>query len=107
MMGPVSKQKRIISRKVIDICMASSIKIKDDTKNELDQLQAKLVLKLGKKVSQQELLDMLVKMGSRDIQNLIEFNFLKQLSIDGIISISSSWKIMTEPEMLDNILMSQ
>ncbi|RMG33880.1 MAG: hypothetical protein D6732_11160 [Methanobacteriota archaeon] len=84
--------------------MASSIKIRDETKAELDRLQARLTLKLGRKISQQDLLDMLVKLGSRDFQQLLDFNFTTSSSIDKVLSLSSEWKIRTDPEMLDDLV---
>ncbi len=84
--------------------MASSIKIKDETKTELDKLQAQLIIRIGKKISQQDLIELLVKKGSRNIDELIEFKPLDPSIIDEILSASSKSKIQTTPDMLDDLL---
>lgn len=85
--------------------MTSSIKIRDETKAELDRLQARLTLKLGRKVSQQELLDMLVKLGFRNFQRLLDINFTSASSIEKVLSLSFDWNICTDPEVLDDLLL--
>ncbi len=87
--------------------VASSIKIKDETKIELDKLQAKLILRLGKKISQQDLIELLVRRGSRNIDELIEFKPLDPSIIDEVLSLSSYSKLQTTPELLDDLLVRE
>ena len=84
--------------------MASSIKVKKETKRELDKLQAKLTIKLGRKISQQDLIDILVKNGNKNVENLIDYEPLNQAIIEKILDMSSFSKIRTNPEMLDDLL---
>ena len=87
--------------------MASSIKIKEKTKKELDKLQAKLILKLGKKISQQDVIDLLVQKGSKNIDELIKFKPLDPTIIGDILALSSNSRIKTSPDMLDDLLIKE
>lgn len=51
----------------------SIVKIKN--KKALEQLQAKLTLRMGRKLTQQETLDYCVKLGNQNIESLIEIAF--------------------------------
>lgn len=84
--------------------MASSIKIKKETKIELDKLQALLTIKTGRKISQQDLIDILVKNGNKNVENLIDFKPLNLANIETILDMSSFSKIRTNPDMLDDLL---
>ena len=68
----------------------------------MDRQKARL--KVGRKISQQDLLDMLVKLGFRDFQQLLDFNFTSASSIDKVPSFSWEWKIRTYCEMLDDLV---
>lgn len=59
-------EKVPLGRKFYNNGMASSVKIRDADKARLDRLQAELSARLGTKVSQQELLSMLIELGSRE-----------------------------------------
>ncbi len=87
--------------------MASSIKIKNETKIELDKLQAMLILKLGRKISQQDLIEILVKNGTKNVNELIEFRPLEPSIINDILALASSSKIKTNPDMLDDLLIKE
>lgn len=49
----------------------SIVKLKE--KEELDQLVAKITIKLGKKITQQEILDAIIKFSSNNIDQLLYF----------------------------------
>lgn len=87
--------------------MASSVKIKNSTKTELDRLQAEILLKTNKKFSQQDLIDILVNFGKNHLDELIQISSSKTIShndVDEIMSLSSSWGVETTPESIDEIL---
>lgn len=85
--------------------MASSIKIRDITKSKLEKLQAKLLLDFGKKISQQDLIDILINMADKDPGQLLNQECITQEKIERIIALSKPWKIDTDPDMLDKILL--
>lgn len=82
--------------------MATSIKVTDDTKRELERLQAKILLEFGKKYNQQELIDLLVRLGYNNI-HLIRTT-QKSITPDTLTRIKSligPWDIETDPEVID------
>ena len=52
--------------------MSTSVKMSKEGKDALDILQAKILLASGKKISQQELLDLLVKQANQEEKELIK-----------------------------------
>lgn len=58
------------------IVMTTSIKVEDSTKQKIDQLLAQILLETGQKITQQQLVKLLIEWG---IQNL---EILKQILID-------------------------
>ncbi len=46
--------------------------VKVKNKAEIDKLQATLTLKLGRKISQQETLELCVKLGKKNVERLIQ-----------------------------------
>ena len=46
--------------------------VKVKNKKEIDKLQAILILKLGRKISQQETLELCVKLGNKNIEQLMQ-----------------------------------
>lgn len=87
--------------------MASSVKIKSSTKKELERLQAETLFKSNKKFSQQDLIDILVNFGKNHLDELLNISNSKKISredVDEIMSLSSSWGIVTTPESIDEIL---
>lgn len=82
--------------------MATSIKIKDTTKRELEKLQAKLILDYGKKYSHQELIDLLVKLGNNNLELIISSpKTISKATFNEIKSLIGSWKIETDPDIID------
>jgi hypothetical protein len=85
--------------------MTTSIKVTDLTKRNLERLQAKILLEFGKKFNQQELIDLLVRLGDNNL-NLILASPIKHnfATIARIKSLIGPWKIETTPEIIDNEL---
>ena len=84
--------------------MASSIKIRGDTKTRLEKLQARLLLNYGKKISQQDLIHILIEMADKNPSQLFAEEFVSPKKIRRILALSKPWKIETDPDMLDDIL---
>jgi hypothetical protein len=85
--------------------MASSIKLKDSTKIELEKLQARLLLEFNKKINQQEIIEILVSHGKENPELLLR----KHTPIDPSIfrkieKMISTGDISTDPEIIDNML---
>ncbi|MHA2100707.1 MAG: hypothetical protein ACW99A_18715 [Candidatus Kariarchaeaceae archaeon] len=85
--------------------MTTSIKVTDVTKRNLERLQAKILLEFGKKFNQQELIDLLVKLGYNNL-NLILATPKKNTfdTFTRIKSLIGPWKIETSPEIIDTEL---
>ncbi|OLS25495.1 MAG: hypothetical protein HeimC3_14840 [Candidatus Heimdallarchaeota archaeon LC_3] len=47
--------------------------VKLTKKEDLDQLVAKITLKIGKKITQQEILDVIIKFSAKNIDDLVNF----------------------------------
>jgi len=54
------------------IVMSTSVKINLESKKKLEELQAMLTLKLGRKIPQHEILDALIKLGSSKVDELVK-----------------------------------
>lgn len=85
--------------------MTTSIKVTDTTKRDLEKLQAKILLEFGKKFNQQELIDLLVKLGSRNFDLLLRpQKSIQPELITKIKSLIKPWDIETDPEIIDKEL---
>jgi hypothetical protein len=87
--------------------MASSIKVRESTKLKLEKLQALLLLNYGKKISQQDLIDILLNLAEKDPMSLIKKEYISSEKIDRIFKLAKPWKIDTEPDMLDEIIVGE
>ena len=65
-------KKPVIIRQVLEIEKTFLFEVKIKNKKALEQLQAKLTLRMGRKFTQQETLDYCVMLGSKNIEQLIE-----------------------------------
>ncbi|MDH5402848.1 MAG: hypothetical protein OEZ01_02355 [Candidatus Heimdallarchaeota archaeon] len=85
--------------------MATSIKIKDSTKKQLDELQARILLEFGIKLNHQEIMERVIRLGSENI-NLVmmETKPLTKEKVDHILSLSQDFGIKTDPDLIDDIL---
>ena len=90
--------------------MASSIKILKETKLEIDKLQAEILIKYGKKFTQQEILDILVKFGKEHFDEYfskhmeIEDPERRKMKYKLILKKSKNWGIKTDENMIDEVL---
>ena len=88
--------------------MASSVKVSNQTKIELDRLQAEILLKFGEKLTQQEIIDILVRIGLDDPSKLVfsrsKFNKAK---MKRILELSEHWPTKTNPDILDEMLLAK
>ena len=85
------------------------MKMGEDAKRLLDALQAKLVLSEGRKMSQQELLDSIVRFSSEREEELIRLLAGVKLPIplqevERLIKIPRDWGVGTREEEIDQIL---
>ncbi|MGQ9719219.1 MAG: hypothetical protein ACUVWK_05215 [Nitrososphaerales archaeon] len=89
--------------------MSTSVKISEEGKRILDKLQAKLVLATGKKVSQQELLDMIMKFPAEKEEELIKLLAgvklpLSPKDIEVLMNMPIDWGVETKEEEVDEYL---
>ncbi|WP_158855467.1 hypothetical protein [Halorhabdus sp. CUG00001] len=89
--------------------MTTSVKIATNTKDKLEQLQAEIKLETGRKVTQQELLDRLVRHGFDSKGALIDsfrddFEGLSEAEIEQFLSGTSDWGMETSEAEVDRIL---
>ncbi len=89
--------------------MTSTIKIDDQTKNRFDKLQAKILLETGKKLSQQQLLDLLLIQAEKTEEELyaeissINHPFSKEQR-EKILSLQFDLEYDTSKEEEDQII---
>ena len=86
--------------------MSTSVKISDECKRILEMLQARLVIAMGRKVSQQELLDALVKFSMEREDELIGHIVGAELplpseEIDKLMKLPTDWGVETREEEID------
>lgn len=87
----------------------TSVKMDEETKSRLEELQAEIKLETGRKVTQQELLDRIVSdaYGSRD--DLVdsfrdEWEGLSEEEIERWLSGTSDWGFETTEAEIDDVL---
>jgi len=89
--------------------MSTSVKMSKEGKDALDILQAKILLASGKKLSQQELLDLLVKQANLQEKELIKTLSEIKLPLNTeeqqkVMSLPTNWGIKTKEEEIDQTL---
>lgn len=89
--------------------MATSVKISREYKEKLDRLQARLYLVTGKKLSLQELLEMLVSLGSDREEIVAEMaqgvaGILDPDDVNAILDSPVDWGRETGEEIIDEVL---
>ncbi len=89
--------------------MATSVKISREYKEKLDRLQARLYLVTGKKLSLQELLEMLVSLGSDREEIVAEMaqgaaGILDPDDVKAILDSPVDWGYESGEEKIDEIL---
>lgn len=88
--------------------MTTSIRISEKDKRALDALQAKIVLATGKKMLQQELLDMLLKF-SAEQEELVKFIAgvklpLPSEEVEKLMKLPTDWEVETKEKEIDEYL---
>ncbi len=89
--------------------MDTSVKMSEEGKRILDTLQAKLLLATGKKVSQRELLDAVVKLSAEREDELIGFITGVELplppeEVEKLFALPTDWGVETREEEIDAYL---
>lgn len=91
--------------------MSTSVKMADQTKSRLEELQAEIKLATGKKVTQQELLDRIVDRAYESKDDLVEafrpddeWQGLQEDEIERWLSGTTDWGIETDEDEIDDIL---
>jgi len=89
--------------------MATSVKLGEDAKDKLEQLQAELRLERGQKVSQQELLDRIVSREFESKEALFDsfaddFEGLSDEDIEAFLSNTFDSGVETTEDDIDRIL---
>jgi len=86
--------------------MSTSVKISRESKRILDTLQAKLLLTTGKKISQQDLLDKLVRFSAERDDELFRLIAGVRLPLppkeaDKLMKLPTDWGVETREEEID------
>jgi len=86
--------------------MSTSVKISGEGKSLLDRLQARLVIATGRKVSQQELLEILVRLSSEREDELISYMAGVKLPLppgefEKLMKLRTNWGVETREEEID------
>jgi hypothetical protein len=89
--------------------MSSSVKISGESKRLIDTLQARLVIATGKRISQQELLDALVRLSTEREDELFGLIAGVRLplpteEVEKLMKIPTDWGVETREEEIDTIL---
>ena len=89
--------------------MTTSVKMSEEGKSALDILQAKILLATGKKLSQQELLDLLVKLSAQREEELLKLITKIELplcpeELKKLMKLPTDWGVKTKEEEIDEIL---
>jgi len=89
--------------------MTTSVKMSAEGKCTLDALQAKILLTTGKKLSQQELLDMLVNLSAQREEELVKLITgiklpLHPEELEKLMKLPTDWGVKTKEEEIDEIL---
>lgn len=86
--------------------MSTSVKISGEGKSLLDKLQARLVIVTGRKVSQQELLEKLVRLSAERVDELISYMAgiklpLPPEEVEKLMKLRTDWGVETGEEEID------
>jgi len=89
--------------------VSTSVKISGDAKRLLDSLQAKLILGTGRRVSQQELLDEVVKFPKEREEEIVRrlagvMLPLSRREIEALMRVPTDWGLETREEEIDQVL---
>lgn len=91
--------------------MATSVKMDEHTKSRLEELQALVKLRTGRKVTQQELLDRLVQRAYDSREAFVEsfrpedgWEGLSEEEVERWLSGTTDWGVETSEEDVDEVL---
>jgi hypothetical protein len=90
--------------------MSTSVKLAEDDKERLEKLQALVTLKLGEKMTQQELLARLIQdaltRGDEFIDSVKPNVPMNDEEFGKVLSLSEDWGVETSSEEIDKVLYS-
>jgi hypothetical protein len=86
--------------------MSTSVKISGESKRLIDTLQARIVIATGKKISQQELLDALVRLSTEREDEILGLIAGARLPLppeeaEKLMSLPTDWGVETREEEID------
>ncbi len=90
--------------------MATTVKISEETNRRLDRLQARVLLRTGKKLSKQEILEQLVRAGLTDEGLVVRRSSKVRYPVSDrawkklLGAVVSDWGVVTREEDIDRIL---
>lgn len=88
--------------------MATSIKVSEDSKERLDQIQAKITLAKGKKVSLNGIIDALIHVSLDHEEELLEAAIgeppRKDSDLDSLLELGMDWGVETRHDEIDESL---
>jgi len=89
--------------------MSTSVKIDREDKERLERLQALITLRMGKRVTQQEILSRLIKEAYDRSEDFIEGLFeehpkLSDEEFERVLSLIEDWGVETSWEEIDKVL---
>ena len=89
--------------------MTTSVKISEEAKELLDKLQAKVVLSLGRKPSQEKVLDAILRLSTERQEEIITRLAGVRLplspdEIENLMAVPEDWGVMTKEEDIDEFL---
>ncbi len=92
--------------------MSTSVKISGECKRLLDRLQARLIIATGRKVSQQELLDTMVRLSAEREDELFKLIAgvrlpLSPEEVEKLMKLPTDWGVETREEEIDIHLYGQ
>ncbi len=89
--------------------MSTSVKMSEETKRLINRLQARIVLATGRKPSQQEILDQILRLASEDEEELIRRLSgvklpLSSREIELLMKVPTDWGVATSEPEIDEVL---
>ena len=89
--------------------MSTSVKMSEETKKRLNRLQAKVILSTGRKPSQEQLLDAVVRLSSEREEELmrhlagVNLPFSSR-EVEDLMKVITDWGAVTREEDIDKVL---
>lgn len=88
---------------------ATTVKISEEMNRKLDRLQARLLLRIGRKLSKQEILEKLIRLGLTDEETLLRHETRIEYPLSGrarkkVLRHVRDWGVATREEEIDRVL---